>query len=124
MLRPEELAELESSLLPALERHHLRLLAHGLRTLQTIAQRRAGPLPERAAIEVWAQNQPVIAEDPDFGHAFIEQLVGAGSQLRDIGLGVSVDPLALELEDLISWARHQADSRLRPPAPGASPPPG
>ena len=38
MIEADELAELESTLLPALERHHLRLLAHGLRTFQTVAK--------------------------------------------------------------------------------------
>ena len=37
MLSEHDLQELESSLLPALERHHLRLLAHSLRCLQQAA---------------------------------------------------------------------------------------
>ena len=58
MLSQAELAELEASLLPALERHHLRLLAHSLRSLQAAAGRRSGPLPERAVLLAWALAQP------------------------------------------------------------------
>jgi hypothetical protein len=36
VIEASELAELEATLLPALERHHLRLLAHGLRTFQAV----------------------------------------------------------------------------------------
>jgi hypothetical protein len=42
VLDPQELNLLDSTLLPSLERHHLRLLAHGLRTLQAAAGRRQG----------------------------------------------------------------------------------
>jgi len=124
MLSPEELAELDGTLLPSLERHHLRILAHALRTLQAIAKRQAGDLPASVEIEVWAQHQAVIAEDPAFAQAFVDQLVGAGSQLLPIAEQAGVDPLALELDHLVTWARRQADRRLTNPAPGATPPPG
>jgi hypothetical protein len=122
-----ELRELESTLLPALERHHLRLLAHGLRTLQEVAaagEMAAAPgLPDRAALQHWAAAQPAIACDPAFGNAFIDQLLGVGVQLERIAAGSGRGPLELELSDLIHWARGQADRRLSA-ASGASPPPG
>jgi hypothetical protein len=119
-----ELRELESTLLPALERHHLRLLAHGLRTLQAIAGRREGPLPDRWAIEAWAQEQPVIAADADFRVAFVEQLVGAARQLETIAAGQGVQPMALDLPDLAHWSTAQADNRLSAGTAAAVPPPG
>ena len=108
-----ELAELESTLLPALERHHLRLLAHGLRTLQTIAGRRDGAPPEPEAIEAWALTHPAIAGDVAFARAFAAQLQSAGDQLTAIGLSSERSALGLELGELISWAQAQADARLR-----------
>ena len=75
-------------------------------------------------IEDWAQHQSVIAEDPAFAQAFVDQLVGAGSQLLAIAEQNAVDPLALQLDHLVTWARHQADHRLTNPAPEATPPPG
>jgi hypothetical protein len=126
----EELRELESSLLPALERHHLRLLAHALRSLQAVA---AGgeALPSRVQLEAWAATQPAIADDPAFRDAFVEQLLSAGVQLEQIvrwrhgpAEAGSATPLALELNDLVAWARAQADARLnRPESTTASSPP-
>jgi hypothetical protein len=130
MLSDEELRQLESTLLPALERHHLRLLAHGLRTLQAVAVAGGGALPSRAALEAWAAAQPAIADDPAFRGAFVEQMLGLAVQLESIATGVaSPEPappsgaLDLELDDLVRWARDQADRRLGGPSP-ASPPPG
>lgn len=111
MLSPEELAVLEATLLPALERHHLRLLAHGLRTLQSIGGGPASPMPSRQAIQAWALGQPASAGDGPFAHAFSEQMEALGVQLQQIA-GEGGNPLALELPDLIRWAQSQADQRL------------
>lgn len=130
MIGEEELRELESSLLPALERHHLRLLAHALRSLQAVAPG-GEALPSRAQLEAWAAAQPAIADDPGFRNAFVEQLLSAGVQLEQIARwrhgpaeAGSATPLALELNDLVAWARTQADARLnRPESTTASSPP-
>jgi hypothetical protein len=111
MLSPEELATLEATLLPARERHHLRLLAHGLRTLQAIASCDSGPLPSRQVIHHWALQQPATAADPAFAAAFSLQMESLGLQLQAIA-GAEREPLALELPDLIRWTRSQADQRL------------
>ncbi len=117
-LTPAELAELEATLLPALERHHLRLLAHSLRTLQTVADRRSGPLPSAAAIARWASQQPAIAADVAFQQAFTSQLVSSASQLEHLAAEQGCDPLALQLADLCAWALQLANQRLAiiPPA--------
>ena len=112
-----ELAELEATLLPALERHHLRLLAHGLRTLQAISRSTAaalelGPLPDRASIGAWVRHQPPIADDAAFQAALAKQLVATGGQLASIASALGRAPLALELADLSAWASRQADRRL------------
>jgi hypothetical protein len=127
VIEASELAELESTLLPALERHHLRLLAHGLRTFQAVAGRRLGPLPACDALAAWASGQSQLASDPGFAATFLQQLAGLGDQLELIADGRGCDPLALELADLITWAEHQAQERLELPslrADRAAPPPG
>jgi hypothetical protein len=127
VLTAAELGELESSLLPALERHHLRLLAHALRTLQAISGSRSGSSPDRASITTWAEKQPIIAADPGFRSAFIDQLLAAAAQLESIaaesGGESGGEALALELPSLVAWARRQADQRLSPPRAAAGPPP-
>jgi hypothetical protein len=111
MLTPEELAGLESTLLPALERHHLRLLAHGLRTLQQIAGRSHGEPPTGEDIRRWVLEQEATAEDHPFAEAFSAQMLSVAQQLSTIA-GPSRQALDLELHELEHWARQQADCRL------------
>lgn len=111
-LSATEIAELEATLLPALERHHLRLLAHGLRTLQAIAGRRQGQPPDRQAIAAWAGRQPAIAGDGAFIQAFTAQLATAAEQLTAIAAPGGGGALDLDLPELIAWARARADARL------------
>jgi hypothetical protein len=124
VLSDEELQELDATLLPALERHHLRLLAHGLRTLQAIAGRRSGAPPPAEAIADWADLQPLIRSDPGFATAFLEQMQGVCRQLEEIAGGQGQQPLALGLDDLARWARQQADRRISPREAPPGPPPG
>jgi hypothetical protein len=91
VLSPEELAELEASLLPTLERHHLRLLAHSLRSLQAAAGRRSGGLPTRSELLAWALGQAELQADPGFCQTFLDQLQRAGSQLETIAQ-TTLDP--------------------------------
>lgn len=117
MISEDELRQLESTLLPALERHHLRLLAHGLRTLQDAAGRRGGPLPDPSALERWAANQPQLAADPGFRSSFLHQLTGLASQLSAIAAERAHEPLDLQLDELIAWAERSAEERISPQGP-------
>lgn len=122
MIEAHELADLESTLLPALERHHLRLLAHGLRTFQAVAGCRQGPLPSSEAVAAWAARQPPLAGDPGFAATFLGQLAGLGDQLQSIAMGNGREPLALTFSDLIAWAERQAQDRLALSPLSADPP--
>jgi hypothetical protein len=103
---------LDATLLPHLERHHLRLLAHGLRSFQVIVGRREGSPPTPQELDRWFDQQPDLVDDPGFREAFRQQLIGLGQQLEDIAAEAGSTPLALGLEQLIHWARTQANSRL------------
>lgn len=120
-LSTAELAELEATLLPALERHHLRLLAHSLRSLQAIAaQQPAGALPGHDAMRAWASQQPALADSPRFQEVLVEQLEAAGGQLQQLAATLGRAPLALELGDLIAAAcdhRHRDSPSPRPSTP-------
>lgn len=112
MLEPDELNRLDGTLLPSLERHHLRLMAHGLRTLQAIAGQRQGRAPERDAIRSWVERQPAIADDAGFAAAFTDQLEHMAGQLSAIAADHRCEPLGLDLEALIDWAQRNADQRI------------
>lgn len=111
---------LDSTLLPHLERHHLRLLAHGLRSFQAMGSRSEGSLPTPQELDRWLEQQPGLADDPGFREAFRQQLIGLGQQLEQIAAQAGSTPLTLSLEQLIHWARAQANSRLeqQQPHPG------
>jgi hypothetical protein len=111
VLSEQDLQELESTLLPALERHHLRLLAHSLRCLQQAAQGGTA-IPAQTGLMAWAQQQPNLAVDPTFIPVLVEQLAKAAVQLEAIGLKFHKAPLALEISDLVRWGQQQADQRL------------
>ena len=111
MLSERDLAELESTLLPALERHHLRLLAHSLRCLQQAAGD-GEPLPDPERLTAWAQRQSNLAVDPTFIPVLVEQLTKAAVQLEQIALDQGRAPLELQIADLVRWGRHQADQRI------------
>lgn len=117
VLTPEDLELLEASLLPALERHYLRLLAHGLRTLQTIADATDSPqqLPDRAQMEAWALRQAPMAEDRAFRDSFLDQLGRLVDPLEEIATRARQSPLTLEMPQLVAWAKEQADARLSSP---------
>ena len=121
-----ELAELEATLLPAMERHHLRLLAHGLRTLQAMAGDPLGALPDHSTLVAWALEQEALAGDMAFARVFADQLLATAHQLEAIAQPLGRKPLALELNDLITWAMATANNRLAiipptTPLPGARP---
>ena len=120
MLSPDDQRWIEGLSLSAREDHQLRLLAHGLRTLQSIAARRQGELPATATIQSWVLAQPQIAEDQGFTHAFVRELVGLGTQLDRLARNRSRTPLGLELADLLTWIEeHQsANPKLAEPNPG------
>ena len=123
-LSAAEVQQLDSTVLPALERHHLRLLAHALRTLQRIAGE-SDPVqwPSQPTIERWLLQQPQLSQDNAFAHQLALQLSHAGRQLAHVAERQGMAPLQLDLADLISWAREQADQRLASGPPG-QPPPG
>jgi len=120
-----ELHQLEATLLPAVERHHLRLLAHALRTLQQVQGCTTEPhLPQTAAIEQWLLAQRDLEQEPEFCRQLAQQLANAGRQLEQLAMQRGVAPLELDLDALIDWARQQADQRLAsaPPATPQAPP--
>ena len=109
MLSETDLSELDSSLLPALERHHLPLLAHSLLCLQQVASEGQS---DQEALTAWAQQQPSLVADPAFIPVLVEQLAKAAVQLEAIGKARGIPALQLTMADLVAWGRSVADLRL------------
>jgi hypothetical protein len=119
VLSVDDLRWIESLSLAPKEDHQLRLLAHGLRTLQTIASRSHGESPSSATIQSWVLAQPMIAEDPGFTQAFVRELVGLGALFERLATNRSITPLSLELADLLIWieAHRSPSPNLAEPDP-------
>ena len=94
---------IDATLLPQLDRHHLRVLSHCLDSFQAMADPvSTGPIPDESQRRLWCQQQPVVAEDPMFLDTLLLQLNVAAGQLDQLARELGKPPLALTLDDLIS----------------------
>ena len=101
---PEAIAQIDATLLPKLDRHHVRLLAHCLDSFQTMDSTAAGVIPDLGSRRRWCEQQPQVAEDPDFLNALLLQLNAAAQQLQSLADDLGKPPLELDLNDLIRAA--------------------
>ncbi len=105
--------QIEATLLPNLDRHHLRLLAHCLRSFQVIADpRRSGPLPDRRSLEQWLLIQPQLADEPEFRDLLLSQFLAAAEQLQDLAKQRDLTPLELNLGALIEASTTASKARI------------
>ena len=104
--------QIDATLLPTLERHHLRLLAHCLASFQEIASPSTqGAFPSLAAQEQWCQHHPLLRDDPQFGALLLQQFQAASRQLQTLADTLGITPLELTLEQLIEAAMQAAKAR-------------
>ena len=102
---------IDSTLLPQLDRHHLRVLSHCLDSFQDMAAPwSTGAIPDEDQRRHWCRKQPVVAEDPAFLDTLLLQLNAAADQLNRLALELGKAPLALTLDDLISAAEARCRS--------------
>ena len=101
---------IDSTLLPQLDRHHLRVLSHCLDSFQAMAAPGStGGIPDEDQRRHWCQKHPVVAEDPAFLDTLLLQLNAAANQLDQLALKLGKPPLTLTFDDLIN----DAEARCR-----------
>ena len=103
----ETIARIDATLLPQLDRHHLRLLAHCLASFRMMVPDLDGALPNAALRRQWCEQQPVVADDPQFLILLLNQLNNAADQLEEMADDCSKAPLELSLDDLIAAAERR-----------------
>ena len=104
---------IEATLLPTLDRHHLRLQAHCLATLKSIAAPRChGPLPSDEEIQAWCGQQPALRDDSDFQDELLRQFQVISDQLNTLADVCGRTPLELTLDALINDAVAASRRRL------------
>ena len=97
--------QIDATLLPQLDRHHLRVLSHCLDSFQAMAGCEAtGAIPDEDQQRLWCRQQPVVADDPAFLETLLQQLRAAADQLDQLAIELGKPPLALTLDDLINAA--------------------
>ena len=98
----DDLQKIEDTKLPALERHHLRLLAHCLFSFKSMSKGlNSGTFPvDKTRIE-WCLQQPSVVNDHTFLPVLLDQFSAAAKQLEKLALSLSITPLELTLNDLI-----------------------
>ncbi len=102
---PLNMAEIElidSTFFPSIDKHHLRLLAHCLRSFQEMKQDATdGQLPDDKQCLIWCQSQANLTKEKKFILVLIEQMSSARRQLEQIAEEFEKPPLKLTLTDLI-----------------------
>ena len=106
-------ARIDATMLPRLERHHVRLLAHCLESFRSMGVSKEGDLPDAACRRRWCEQQPVVAEDPAFLRSLLLQLETAAQQLSELAAALGKAPLQLTVEDLITDAEARCHHRLQ-----------
>ena len=111
-LTREMVEAIDATLLPTLERHHLRLLAHCLASFQTMqAPETTGPIPSLDQQRSWCSQQPQLRDDPQFGDLLLQQFQGAARHLETLAESNGITPLELTLSHLIDEAMALARAR-------------
>ena len=110
---PEAIARIDATLLPQMDRHHLRLLAHCLDSFLVMDPGQEGQLPDAASRRRWCEQQPVVADDPAFLRSLMQQLNGAAEQLQGLADSLGKPPLELQLDDLITAAEARCHHQLQ-----------
>ena len=95
---------IDATLLPQMDRHHLRLLVHCLESFRAMDRAAGDALPDAASRRRWCEQQPVVAEEPGFLRSLLLQLDAAAEQLQNLANNLNKPPLQLSLEDLINAA--------------------
>ena len=96
---------IDATLLPQLDRHHLRVLTHCLDSFQAmVGDETTGRIPDDEQRYRWCKQQPIVAGDPTFLDTLMLQLNAAADQLDHLATQLGKPPLALTIEDLIKDA--------------------
>ena len=109
-IETDTIARIDATLLPQLDRHHLRLLAHCLSSFREMSSNVDGALPNAALRRQWCEQQPVVANDPQFLRVLLDQLNNAAHQLENVAEQCHKVPLDLNLDDLIAAAERRCRS--------------
>ena len=101
-LTEKDIELIDSTGLPNLERHQLRLLAHCLACFKLMNNGSTlGAFPKEQDRLMWCLSQPYLIKDKSFIPIFLEQLSAVASYLEAVANNLNITPLELTLNELI-----------------------
>ena len=110
MINADAIARIDATLLPQLDRHHLRLLFHCLDSFLAMGPSPGKGLPDKALRREWCEQQSVVAGDPSFVDELLRQFDTAALQLEELARRCNKQPMELTLDDLIQDAENRVRS--------------
>ena len=98
----EEIEEIDSSGLPLIVKHKIRIFAHCLSCFKAMSSNTFdGEYPSYQERLNWLLDQPALRHDKEFVFILLEQLEGAERYLNELAHKCNISPLQLTLKDLI-----------------------
>ena len=104
-LSPEVIQKIEATNLPNLDKHHLRLLAYSLASLQSMSNHDSNEtgFPEKSKRFKWCSNHQRLGNDQSFIPLFLEQLEVAEQFLEKVAQHYQINPLEITVDQLIAF---------------------
>ena len=106
-LTHQDIQKIDARSISSQDKHYLRLLAHALFTLQSVANTLELPdckqLPNKEKCLEWLILKRGFNKEDSFVAVFLEQLDTAAKQLEVLGKHYLVSPLELSLDQLIDF---------------------
>ena len=108
-LSPEVIQKIEATTLPNLDKHHLRLLAYSLVSLQSMSNNDSNKtgFPEKSTRLKWCANHQRLRNEQSFIPLFLEQLEVAEQFLEKVAKHYQINPLEITVDDLIAFRMGQ-----------------
>ena len=101
-LTDQEILQIDSSALPNIQKHYVRLLAHCLYCFKEISKNESsGVLPDSELQLQWCLKQSSLENDKEFIPILMKQFAKATQYLESLAQKKSIRPLDLTIDDLI-----------------------
>ena len=96
--------------LPAIQKHHIRLLAHCLEIFKAIGKDDMSSFEENVLLREWCKMQSQKFNDNNFNDLFYEQMSSAAKKLNNFSLKQGKNFKELELNDLITLVKQNSEN--------------
>ena len=100
-LNIQTIQEIDNLDLPAMQKHHVRILAHCLQILKNINSDDSSEFSDKNSLRVWCDNQSRKFNDKKFSDLFYAQLDSTAKKLNIFSQRIGKNIEDLEIDDLV-----------------------